>query len=124
MVLLDQLRFGLDRRVHRIVRHIEKKRGLSVLLHPCQSLIGEPVSKVFAFLPTLLQSRNVHDGTQVVLAFVRPKVARWGATRVAGNIDVEALISGQVPSPTKVPFANAGGCVPSSFKRLSDSDHF
>ena len=123
MVLLGQLRFGLDRRVHCIVRHVEEKRGLGVFLDPCQGLIGEPVSKVFAFLSTLVQPRNVHDGTQVVFTFVRPKITGRRATRVAGNVDVEALISGQVTWPTKVPFANAGGCVTSGFKRLSDSNH-
>ena len=85
LIFRDHLGFGLLRVVDGVMREVEQEGLSSGALDELQRLIGQPVREVLAF-GAVRQRRNP----------VRTEVGGRGPSSAAGDVEVEALLLGEV----------------------------
>ena len=113
----DHLGFGLNRRVHGVVRQVEEERPRGIFFQKRFGFIGEPVGDVLAF-------RRILQARQLATALVRREMALHAAPLEAADRHVETTPLGFEPFAPQVPFTDRRRDVVGPGEQLTQRDLF
>ena len=115
----------LQRRVHRVIRQVQKERPRLVLLDELLCLHREPIREILA-LPPIRQRVPVRVrmlARHAPLAVVREKIIARVAHVVAAHIQVKPLMLRiKLPVPAHMPLAHRRRRVPARLQRLRNGE--